>query len=373
MLCQKTGAGEVRCHDLRYGGVLWSRSFDEGVNAAPAIGPGPKNQSMVVVAVGNNPKLGDIMTPVVAVRLPSCPCLPEPIIATPKHAQILALDGQDGSTLWSFTAPEYSLSCAGNTPTEICCPSMWSQPTIASDADGRVYVNWSGGKLFSLMDVDLDGKIDLNDPREFSFYHHGKGSNSQTALAPGLMVAAVCNQVFAGQAHVAHADVNCSRSNCAHADFLCGEFREPCKALGPPSFGIQLWQTAVSFFAPNRSYRRIEQSHFDQAACEAGNAWIEVIYEGSWQEHGGSPHVLSTSLASRRVTSTIVRPESRNWTSGNATNISVFCSPQECPLIHEVYLTKTQYFSYNASEAQACFLSANSDQGLGWQSPQDAL
>ena len=23
---------------------------------------------------------------------------------------------------------------------------------------------------------------------------------------------------------------------------------------------------------------------------------------------------------------------------------------QECPLIHEVYLTKTQYFSYNASE-----------------------
>ncbi|CAK9114997.1 Outer membrane protein assembly factor BamB [Durusdinium trenchii] len=172
--------GEVRCHDLRYGGVLWSRSFDEGVNAAPAIGPGPKNQSMVVVAVGNNPE-----------------CLPEPIIATPKHAQILALDGQDGSTLWSFTAPEYSLSCAGNTPTEICCPSMWSQPTIASD--GRVYVNWSGGKLFSLMDVDLDGKIDLNDPREFSFYHHGKGSNSQTALAPGLMVAAVCNQVFAYQ------------------------------------------------------------------------------------------------------------------------------------------------------------------------------
>ncbi|CAK9078687.1 unnamed protein product [Durusdinium trenchii] len=205
-----------------------------------------------------------------------------------------------------------------------------------------------------------------------------------------------------GQAHVAHADVNCSRSNCAHADFLCGEFREPCKALGPPSFGIQLWQTAVSFFAPNRSYRRIEQSHFDQAACEAGNAWIEVIYEGSWQEHGGSPHVLSTSLASRRVTSTIVRLleeqpcltpvnilpparcfdagavleaacpcNGRNWTSGNATNISVFCSPQECPLIHEVYLTKTQYFSYNASEAQACFLSANSDQGLGWQSPQD--
>lgn len=57
-------------------------------------------------------------------------------------------------------------------------------------------MNWSGGKLFSLLDVNGDGLIDAHDPKEFSFYHHGKGSNSQTAMAPDLMVAAVCNQVL---------------------------------------------------------------------------------------------------------------------------------------------------------------------------------
>ena len=28
------------------------------------------------------------------------------------------------------------------------------------------------------MDVDGDGKINANDPREFSFYHHGKAKRS---------------------------------------------------------------------------------------------------------------------------------------------------------------------------------------------------
>lgn len=170
--------GTLRSLDLQYGDIVWSRSFPEGLNAAPAVGPvGPKNQTVVIVALGSNPE-----------------CLPEPVIGTRKHTEVLALDAESGETLWAFTAPEYSLSCAGNTPTEICCPSMWSQPTLA--LDGRVYVNWSGGKLFALLDANGDGIIDANNPSEFSFYHHGKGSNSQTAMAPGLMVAAVCNQVL---------------------------------------------------------------------------------------------------------------------------------------------------------------------------------
>ncbi|CAE7265461.1 bamB [Symbiodinium natans] len=173
--------GVLRCHDLKFGDVVWSKSFPEGINAAPAVGPmGAKNRTAVIVGVGNNPE-----------------CLPEPVIGPTKRAKLFALDAETGQTLWTFTAPEYSLSCAGNTPAEVCCPSMWSQPTLA--ADGRVYVNWSGGKFFTLLDANLDGTIDANDPREFSFYHHGKGSNSQTALAPGLMVAAVCNKVLAYQ------------------------------------------------------------------------------------------------------------------------------------------------------------------------------
>jgi len=173
--------GVLRCHDLKSGDVVWSKTFSEGINAAPAVGPiGPSNKTVVIVGVGNNPE-----------------CLAEPAIGTPKLARILALDAQTGDTLWSFTAPEYALSCAGNTPAEVCCPSMWSQPTLS--ADGRVYVNWSGGKFFALLDANRDGVIDANDPSEFSFYHHGKGSNSQTAMAPGLMVAAVCNKLLAYQ------------------------------------------------------------------------------------------------------------------------------------------------------------------------------
>jgi len=171
--------GVLRSHDLKFGDIVWAKSFTEGINAAPAVGPmGPQNRTTVIVGVGNNPE-----------------CLPEPVIGTTKRAKLYALDAETGNTLWSFTAPEYSLSCAGNTPAEICCPSMWSQPTLA--ADGRVYVNWSGGKFFALMDANQDGAIDANDPNEFSFYHHGKGSNSQTALAPGLMVAAICNKILA--------------------------------------------------------------------------------------------------------------------------------------------------------------------------------
>lgn len=209
------------------------------------------------------------------------------------------------------------------------------------------------------------------------------------------------------QAPVAESSINCSISRCSHSDFLCGEFREPCKAVGAASFGVQLWQRAVVFFAPNKTYKRIEYSHFDEAACEAGNAWIEIVHEGVWQQHGGSAAVFSASLASRTVIDSSIRLiEERpcltpinnlppatcfdavstlevacpcngwNWTAAavNSTNISMYCaSTQECPIITEAYLTQTQYFTYNSSEVQACFYGANTNQVLGWLSPQDEL
>lgn len=202
-------------------------------------------------------------------------------------------------------------------------------------------------------------------------------------------------------------EINCSTSRCPHSDFLCGEFREPCKAVGPSSFGVQLWQRAVAFFASNRSYRRIEYSHFDEAACEAGNAWIEIVHEGVWQQNGGSSAVLSASLASLMVTGSSIRllqerpcltpvnilPPAQcfdavgtleaaypcngtNWTSTDesAANISMNCaSTEDCPIINEAYLGKTQYFTYNSSEAQACFYGANTNQALAWFNPQDMI
>eukprot|EP00439_Symbiodinium_sp_Y106_P029920 s365_g3.t1 len=44
---------------------------------------------------------------------------------------------------------------------------------------------------------------------------------------------------------------------------------------------------------------------------------------------------------------------------------------EECPIIHEVFLDQVQYFSYNASEAEACFSAASTQQAKGWQNPED--
>eukprot|EP00439_Symbiodinium_sp_Y106_P014819 s365_g2.t1 len=37
------------------------------------------------------------------------------------------------------------------------------------------------------------------------------------------------------------ASVNCSEQSCGHDQNLCGEYRQACKAIGPESFGLQLW------------------------------------------------------------------------------------------------------------------------------------
>eukprot|EP00931_Biecheleriopsis_adriatica_P062765 TRINITY_DN37902_c0_g1_i1.p1 TRINITY_DN37902_c0_g1~~TRINITY_DN37902_c0_g1_i1.p1 ORF type:complete len:560 (-),score=72.50 TRINITY_DN37902_c0_g1_i1:40-1638(-) len=176
------GKGTMRCLDLHTGNTIWSKTFKEGVNAVPAVGPlslpGFQTQMAVIVAVGNNLE-----------------CLPVPVFGRTTYGQVMALDAETGEALWQFDAPEYSLSCAGNTPGEVCCPGSWTQPTLA--ADGTVYVNWSGGKLFMMRDENLDGKIDLSNAAEFSYYHHGKGSNSHTAMAPGFMVAGTCDRLLA--------------------------------------------------------------------------------------------------------------------------------------------------------------------------------
>lgn len=59
------GTGYVRAHDISSGRVLWTKTFEEGVNAAPAVGnvsigdvgEGSTHTLAVVVAVGGNPDL----------------------------------------------------------------------------------------------------------------------------------------------------------------------------------------------------------------------------------------------------------------------------------------------------------------------------
>lgn len=172
--------GVVRSFDISTGQALWNVSFVEGVNAAPAVGPlGPDGRIAVIVTVGDN-----------------LACLPIPFFTGVKHAQVKALDAETGAELWTFSAPEYSMSIAGNfLPFDVCCPDVWGQPALG--ADGTVYVNWSGGISFALRDANGDGTVDPNDAAEVSVYHHGNGSNGNTALAPHLTVAVTCEELLA--------------------------------------------------------------------------------------------------------------------------------------------------------------------------------
>jgi len=59
-----------------------------------------------------------------------------------------------------------------------------------------VYASWSGGKTFALRDANKDGKIDETSPEEYSEYAHGHGSNSNSAVVPGLTVVGTCNDML---------------------------------------------------------------------------------------------------------------------------------------------------------------------------------
>jgi len=166
--------GLVKALDIGTGSVLWTRSFDEGVQAAPAVGP-LNGRVAVVVNVGNNLacKPTGTLTPI------------------PWHNEVVTLDAATGETIWTFhTPPNYLTNIAGVTDEDPCCPDIWGTPTLAGD--GTVYSNWSGGRFFALNDANGDGRVDPEDPNESSSYHHGQGSNSNSIVMPGLTVATTC-------------------------------------------------------------------------------------------------------------------------------------------------------------------------------------
>eukprot|EP00930_Biecheleria_cincta_P006088 TRINITY_DN107071_c0_g1_i1.p1 TRINITY_DN107071_c0_g1~~TRINITY_DN107071_c0_g1_i1.p1 ORF type:complete len:285 (-),score=38.27 TRINITY_DN107071_c0_g1_i1:162-968(-) len=201
-------------------------------------------------------------------------------------------------------------------------------------------------------------------------------------------------------------NANCSQVDCEDAQWLCGHYTEPCKAIGPASYGLQLWiQNDYQFFA-NSTYRLTSRSYFDKPACNVGLAWLEMIHEGSWRHTGGSATVIGKSRATREVVKAWIKvlqsrpcltpvgslpPEQCfdssmamkavcpcngwDWLGQGAPrgkNIAMFCSPaKECPILHEVYLQQLQYFSYSASKEQSCFMAASTEKARGWDKPQN--
>lgn len=174
--------GAVRVLNIEDGSEAWRFDrFHEEINAAPAVGTVfGHNKLATVLVIGGN-----------------CACEKQPFkeklknfFGLQKHwdryGKVAALDAETGQHIWSFDVPFWNDACAGQTWTDTSCPDMFGNPAIGGD--GTVYVNWSGGKHYSLRDVNLDGKVDPNTPGEVSVYHHGFASNGITAVAPGLTV-----------------------------------------------------------------------------------------------------------------------------------------------------------------------------------------
>lgn len=181
------GLGVVRAVDLRSGSEQWTRKYDRSANVAPAVGPvGPNGELAVVVPIGNN-------------------MAPAPLRVDTKMAlnlqgntavtSVHALDAQSGEEFWSLEIPanNYTASSKGSFKFP-CAPDVFGTPAI--DADGVVFMNWSGGRAFALYDANNDGHIDATNPLELSSYEHGYGTNGESAIAPGMLVAPCCNQLI---------------------------------------------------------------------------------------------------------------------------------------------------------------------------------
>merc|ERR1711957_201147 len=57
-----SGKGVVRAHAASDGKVLWTREFDQGINATPAVGTlGPSGRLAVIVPEGANPTIPDTL------------------------------------------------------------------------------------------------------------------------------------------------------------------------------------------------------------------------------------------------------------------------------------------------------------------------
>jgi len=182
------GSGMLRAHSIADGSVVWVKSFDLEINVAPAVGTlRPGGPIAVVVALGRNPAPLDTGNE-------TAPEVP---------ARVMALDARTGKPLWTFTPPRWTGTCAGSHldlsgSGDLCMPDIFGTPTIGMD--GTVYVNFSGGYSFALRDANGDGIVDLKDPAEVSSYHHGRGTNGQTAIAPGFVVVPNCRYIAAFRA-----------------------------------------------------------------------------------------------------------------------------------------------------------------------------
>jgi len=199
----------------------------------------------------------------------------------------------------------------------------------------------------------------------------------------------------------ASSHLNCTLDRCFNAENICGRYVQPCIVVAKtPELEVLL---SVEFeFRADHVFRRIERGAFTRAACERGDFWLEVEYEGRWHHQGGSLVWAGSSLAHTDVTSVwlellqdrVCLPQANgkercmdpraslqvlcpcnNWDWESAAvparrNVGMFCGPRsQCPLLHDAYIRKRQYFSYNATVNDFCYSASSVETLRGWESP----
>jgi len=157
-------------------------------------------------------------------------------------------------------------------------------------------------------------------------------------------------------------------------------------------------------FRSDGTFRRVEKGAFDLKSCEQGESWLQMTYEGNWAYQGPSLAQNGSSLALMNVSTvwlkllteeacipadvsrkepvclntTMVLKElcpcnDWDWTRKGMPvdrHIGMFCQPREtCPLLHDVLLHKTHYFTYNATPVEMCLFKANTDEDKAWRNP----
>lgn len=190
------------------------------------------------------------------------------------------------------------------------------------------------------------------------------------------------------------------------ANYLCGEYDRSCEVVAGIPNGPDLWMSSVATYERDGTYTYKEFGFFNHSSCVRSDPWLVMTYSGTWQSDSLSPYIKDRSLVSIDVTSVwlnIMHEEvcvpnaydrSLNiclntlaaiqvlcpcngwpWTiakgkESRERNVGMFCRPlEQCPLIHESFLQKTQYVSYSASREQGCFTQASPDAVTGWEHP----
>jgi len=168
------GTGRLSAFSLDTGARIWFQDTGLLANNAAAVGvlhPSGKGPLSVVVGVGENPD-----------QAPQRPGI--------KRGQVLAFDAETGRRLdWAYSPPVWPFAAAaGDTPSHICLPDAFSNPSIGGD--GSVYIGFEDGRLYAMRDADGDGRVGEGEVSSYDFKNAFQGS---PGLAPGMLVATPCN------------------------------------------------------------------------------------------------------------------------------------------------------------------------------------